>query len=308
MTNNIITESSVNITDTTNLDDIVDSIINEQVNTVNINDTQTSIINNTDSISELQTNSDNIKSAIEDTKKELSELLIDESISRFSGAEWFEKIHHLCITLAGIGGIGSWLSLLLARLNIGFLTLIDNDDVEEVNLAGQLFATEHIGYSKVGSICNTINKYTNFRYYSSFTHRFDSSYSSPIMICGFDNMQSRLEYFNSWIQYIENNSCKEQSLFIDGRVSAEELQVFCITGDDIYNQQRYRNEFIFPDSEAESEVCSYKQTTFMTNMIASIMANLFVNFAANLCKPTIERDLPFFTYYDAKFMIFKTEK
>ena len=46
----------------------------------------------------------------------------------------------------------------------------------------------------------------------------------------------------------------------------------------------------------------------MASMIASLITNLFVNFVSNLNNPTIERDLPFFTYYDAHFMYFKTEK
>ena len=130
------------------------------------------------------------------------------------------------------------------------------------------------------------------------------------MICGFDNMDARKSYFSNWMNGISNldEDTKKSCLFIDGRVSAEELQIFCITGDDEYNIKRYSTEFLFDDSESESVVCSYKQTTFMASMIASLITNLFVNFVSNLNNPTIERDLPFFTYYDAHFMYFKTEK
>lgn len=94
-------------------------------------------------------------------------------------------------------------------------------------------------------------------------------------------------------------------------MAAEELQVLCIRGDDPYNMDRYSREWLFSDSQADSTQCSYKQTTFMANMIGSIIVNLFVNFCANDIEgenaPAIERDLPFLTTYDASMMMFTTE-
>ena len=45
----------------------------------------------------------------------------------------------------------------------------------------------------------------------------------------------------------------------------------------------------------------------MSNMIASIVVNLFVNFVANKCEPIIDRALPFYTTYSAETMYLKTE-
>ena len=45
-------------------------------------------------------------------------LLVDEATSRFSGAIWYSAIQSKTITLAGVGGIGSYVGFLLARLNI----------------------------------------------------------------------------------------------------------------------------------------------------------------------------------------------
>lgn len=89
-------------------------------------------------------------------------------------------------------------------------------------------------------------------------------------------------------------------------MAAEEFQVLCIKGDDEFNINRYKDEFLFSDEEAEETICSYKQTTFMANMIASVMVNLFVNFIANRCNPIIDRDVPFYTSYSAETMYYKT--
>ena len=93
----------------------------------------------------------------------------------------------------------------------------------------------------------------------------------------------------------------------NSRLSINVLQVFCIRGDDEYNINRYRNEFLFDDTDADETVCSMKQTTYMACMIGSVMTNLFVNFIGNLTEPALPYDLPFFTEYDAQNMIFKTE-
>lgn len=71
------------------------------------------------------------------------------------------------------------------------------------------------------------------------------------------------------------------------------------------NIRRYE-PYLFSDFEADPTVCSYKQTTFMANMIGSVIVNLFVNFIANKCNPLIDRDLPFYTEYNAETMYFKT--
>ena len=90
-------------------------------------------------------------------------------------------------------------------------------------------------------------------------------------------------------------------------MAAENFQILCIRGDDTYNIERYKNEFLFSDEEADATICSYKQTSFCANMIASYIVNLFVNFVANQCDPLMERDLPFFIEYDASLMYFKTQ-
>ena len=142
----------------------------------------------------------------------------------------------------------------------------------------------------------------------SFNERFtEASEATDIMICGFDNMEARHIFFDKWLDHVNSlsNDDKGKCLFIDGRLAAENFQVLCMKGDDVFNIRKYRNSFLFSDSEADETICSYKQTSFMANMIASIMVNLFVNFCANECDPLVPRDLPFYTEYTAETMYFK---
>ena len=239
-----------------------------------------------------------------------STLLLDETSSRFSSAIWFSKIAEKTVTLAGVGGIGSYVAFLLSRLKVYRLFLFDDDVVDLSNLSGQLFSISDVGTPKVSAINDFIRRYANYYDVSSRATRVDSSYhGTKIMICGFDNMTARKDYFRAWESYVDSLPKEERSdcLFIDGRLAAEEFQVFCMKGDDVFLRNKYNEEWLFEDDEAEATLCSYKQTSFCANMIASVMVNLFVNFVANQCYPLIERDLPFFTYYDASRMAFKTE-
>lgn len=237
-------------------------------------------------------------------------LLIDDTTSRFSSAIWYENIQKKVITLAGVGGIGSYVGFLLARMEPASMFLYDNDTVEAVNMSGQLYGQSDLGRYKVVALAEIIRNFANYGSIFAIPERFTSeSEASDIMICGFDNMEARKLFFDKWTGHVSSKPKEERTncLYIDGRLAAEEFQIFCIRGDDEFNINRYSHDFLFSDEEADETICSYKQTTFCANMIASYMVNLFVNFCANQCNPIIDRDLPFLTTYSAETMYLKTE-
>lgn len=236
-------------------------------------------------------------------------LLQNDQTLRFSSADWFEKIKEQEVVLAGLGGIGSWCALLLSRLDIRYLTLYDDDVVDSVNLAGQFYRKNQIKTYKASAISTAIHEYSNYYNCNAYTKKFDSnSFSSKIMICGFDNMTARKISYRRWAAYLDQYPSKaNECLFIDGRLSADTFQVLCIKGNDKYNMKRYEEKFLFDDSEADETICSFKQTSFMANMIASYMVNLFVNFISNLSNPDIEKSIPFFTEFDSNTLYCKQE-
>ena len=278
--------------------------------------TSSSVEDNGDSISfELSEEEQAIlDQAVEDAHQEIptnsATLLVDEATSRFSSAIWYDNIKKKTVTLAGVGGIGSYVGFLLARMKPAFMFIYDDDIVEAVNMSGQLYGQSDLGRPKVSALAGMIRNYAGYGNVFAMTERFtNESEASDIMICGFDNMAARRLFFNKWVNHVQSKPEEERKncLFIDGRLAAEEFQILCIKGDDEYNINRYNNEFLFSDAEADVTICSYKQTTFCANMIASYMVNLFVNFCANQCEPIIDRDLPFLTTYNAETMYLKTE-
>ena len=214
-----------------------------------------------------------LHSTLEEVHQEIptnsKSLLISDTTSRFSSAIWYDKIQSKEVVLAGVGGIGSYVAYNLSRLNVLRIVAYDPDKVEVVNMAGQLFGIHHVGMYKTDAVYQTIYSHSSYHRYISCRERYtEESTIKPIMICGFDNMEARKVFFNNWLLATRNFNA-EDCLFIDGRLAAEEFQIFCIRGDDKYNIKRYQEEFLFTDDEADVTLCSYKQTTFCANMIAS---------------------------------------
>ena len=236
-------------------------------------------------------------------------ITMDESTTRFSSALWFKEIQNKVIVLAGIGGIGSYVALLLARMKPKALFLYDDDEVETVNMAGQLYSINDVGKKKVDALADICSSFALYNSVFAIPEKFTiESEASDIMICGFDNMRARNLYYHKWLNHINglDDERKKHCLFLDGRLAAEEFQVFCITGDDAYNQNLYETKYLFDDDHADVTVCSYKQTSYMANMIGSMIVNLFVNFVANEVGGM--RDLPFLTSYEGESLMFETQQ
>lgn len=207
-----------------------------------------------------------------------------DNLSRFQGAMWFDAVQKLRITIAGLGGIGSWAALLLSRLNVENIRLIDPDKVEEVNMAGQLYKADNIGTYKTYATIGNIQDFSEYYKLDCTNNRIENTnLYTNILICGFDNMEARKSAFYIWKRRIINllPEDKEKALFIDGRLDAEDLQIFCITGNDEHLMEIYEKEYLYEDSDVEEAPCSFKQTSYLAAMIGSLITNLVVNFVSN---------------------------
>ena len=227
--------------------------------------------------------------------------------TRFSGAEWFERAKQADILLAGVGGIGSWAAMLLSRIQPNSISIFDDDVVEFENLAGQLYMMSNIKQFKASSTAHNLIEFSNYSKTNVFNEKYTGQMRKDIMICGFDNMMARRLYFDNWMMHINTltKENKEKCLFIDGRLGLEELQIFSIRGDEPKNVERYINEYLFDDSEAEQVPCSMKQTSFMAAMIGSLITNIFINFITNMGEKMDVRSFPFITLYNASDMQMK---
>lgn len=231
-------------------------------------------------------------------------------MSRFVGAPWAEAATKQQVLIAGMGGIGSWASLLIARLGVEKLILVDYDIIEKHNLSGQFYSKKQVGQPKIVGLAESISLFADNPGVETRLVEIDQSFPLEVIpkitVCGFDNMKARKTMFNLWKTKINTLSKEEKAdyLFIDGRLSLDTLQLFVFTGADKYYMDRYEKEFLFSDAEADATQCSAKQTSFMANMIGGFIANVIVSF----CFDNLPAGLPFFIEYDSNLYNLKVER
>lgn len=229
------------------------------------------------------------------------ELNIGDATSRFRGADWFTKMNSTAIHLIGCGGIGSWTGLLLSRLGLREIYLQDFDSFEEGNLSGQFVDRAGINLNKALYLKSQLNRYSTNSIIYTIGSRFNSgSYlSSNIIVCGLDSMAARKNVFATFCNHTNRNNM----IFIDGRLAAEEFQIFAIQGSNSAQLKLYQNNYMFKDSEADEVRCSYKQTSYAAAMIASFITNIIVNHVSNISKNVvIPRPVPFLTEFNCLTM------
>lgn len=225
----------------------------------------------------------------------------NDATSRFSGAAWFSRVINTKCSVLGVGGIGSYVAYLLARINVHQINIIDPDILEGANMSGQLHSFAYLQESKVSAMNKFLNEVCC--YYQCFTSKTlvdEHTILQPVTFCGFDNMIARKNAFKAWK---EQHDCNSEALFIDGRLAAEEFQVYVIKGGDEHTISQYEVDGLFTDEEADETICSYKQTAFCANMIASIMINCFVNQKYNEAVGMEIRPVPYYTRYSAETML-----
>lgn len=239
-----------------------------------------------------------------DVKVAAVQSMLHPEISRFRGAEWFQLATTQDVTLIGCGGIGSYVAFNLARIHVRNITIYDADIVSAENQSGQLFCMDDVDKAKVDAMKAFVHEYARYNNITDIKVMFsDGNFCNKITICAVDNMEARRNAFETWCV---SHSGDQEALFIDGRLSPECLQVFAITGTDSYNINKYREEYLFTDEQADATVCSYKQTTFMASIIGGLITNIFVNHICNIQSGDYTRALPFFTEYEGPICNFKT--
>jgi len=221
-----------------------------------------------------------------------------QQFDRFKDAPWFSERKEQ-VMIGGAGGIGSYLTFLLSRA--GFSpTVYDFDKIEEHNLGGQFFRTIDVGKPKVEAVYHITREFCNEEINTFFKRITDESPTHYFIFSAFDNMKARKDLFEVWKRSVEN--CPVTPIFIDGRLSMEQLQIFCVTPHEI---EQYE-EHLFDDSLIEDAPCTMKQTSHGAAMIASHMVSMFTNHITNIYEREKVRDVPFFYEYFIPFNLTTT--
>ncbi len=228
----------------------------------------------------------------------MSEKLVAAQYGRVKGAEWFPLLYKKDIMILGQGGIGSWVSLLLSRIGSNLHTF-DMDVYEEHNMTGQVVGKSMIGRNKAEAIKFVIGEFSPDSEVTCYGKYEENSLTNDIVICGFDNMMARRVAFNNWTEGLVEigPEGRKRCFFQDGRLLAEQLQIFNIPGDRPDLIEKYEKNHLPNDEDVMEAECTFKQTSHCAAMIASHMVGFLTNWISNANSESPIRQIPFFYEY-----------
>ena len=126
------------------------------------------------------------------------------------GPKGLDAIFKSRVGVLGLGGLGSWSSLMLAQMGVGFLRLVDRDVVEVSNLPRTpIYTLESVDLPKAERAAKFLkNLNPDIKIEESTTNISESSVESlvkdlDLVIDGLDNVSTRL---------LVNNACKKYNI------------------------------------------------------------------------------------------------
>lgn len=216
---------------------------------------------------------------------------IDNRKIRFSDAPWAKASQH--IVVGGVGGIGSWAALYLARVGHS-LYMYDMDTIDETNMGGQLYQISQIGTNKAVATKENIHAFcgddANVTVYEKYEEK--DGMVTPVVFSCFDNMAARKLMFEKWAAY------DKREVFVDGRMLAEVGMVYVVQK----GQEDAYRETLFADDEVEEAPCSFKSTSHCGALIGSLMISGLNNYLANKTQGNDDRWIPFKTDFALPMM------
>jgi len=184
------------------------------------------------------------------------------------GLDFYDPDKHLNppITIVGVGGIGSWAALILAKMGFKQLTLYDPDKVEAHNVGCQLYGKMDIGGHKVASMTTLLQMQTFIKVRMVDTKYLETE-PRGIVIATVDNMKDRRTIFTS---------CNFQGpdrvpLFIDCRIGGEKLLMYAVAPFSIEACSEYLKNW-YPDKAASRLPCTGQNTAYIGALAGSLIA------------------------------------
>lgn len=221
---------------------------------------------------------------------------VDNKKARFSDADWF-KIGPQDIIVGGAGGIGSWLVLFLSRIGHNIF-LYDMDNIDETNMAGQLYKASQIGQNKAVAAKTVAAEFCSTDNIKTFGEYTEKGFVAPIMISCFDNMAARKLMFEAWA------ALEERELFIDTRMLAEVGNVITVQK----GQEDLYRALLFDDNEIEEAPCSFKATSHCGAIIGSLAVNTLNSYLTNKSLGFVLRPLIFKLDFELPMVAFSEDK
>jgi molybdopterin/thiamine biosynthesis adenylyltransferase len=186
------------------------------------------------------------------------------------------KLLNKPIHILGVGGVGSFTAMLLAKMGCNNINVYDDDIVEEHNVVSQFFTTLDLGLSKVDALQKNVNDHADI-VINKYPTAIEENINNGLVIIAVDKMKRRAELATLY---------KDKNIFIiDGRMGGMQLEIYC------YHAANYPSTII-SENMVSPDLCTAKSICFNTAMIASYICN----FVRLYCKSELKEGRLLFNF------------
>lgn len=160
------------------------------------------------------------------------------------------------ITIIGCGGIGSWVTLALAKMGCPDISVVDFDVVEAHNLPTQFFTPQDLYGHKSRKLADNVERFTGIRpkHFAAMVPQEEVPLKG-LVISGVDSMAMRQEIWEKIRQE------PETEWYIDGRMGATILELYTVKMDSKSDIQYYEST-LGSDFEAYPLPCTAQAIAF----------------------------------------------
>ncbi len=189
------------------------------------------------------------------------------------------------IKILGVGSVGSFLALTLAKMGVKEIKITDFDSVEKHNIPNQFYREDDVKKKKTEALKEIIKEFTGLdvesedkkilRHYEE-----DLNSNSIVMLC-VDNIKTRTRVYESIKDY--------PIILIDTRMGGEEYQIYTI---DLSNEEDKRRYEATLKRKTKEAPCGQKAIIYCILSIASEVCNIVKKIGNRETYPKIiKRDL-----------------
>jgi molybdopterin/thiamine biosynthesis adenylyltransferase len=196
----------------------------------------------------------------------------DNRFSRQEGLVPRERLERLAIGVIGVGAIGRQVALQLASLGARQITLVDFDEVEEVNITTQGYLWEDLGKSKVLATAQAISRIDSSIEVSQICARYRPGLPvGDAVFCCVDSISARSAIWRA--------AGRNAPFWVDGRMLGEVIRVLTVAGED---GRAYYPTTLFAQAEAQAGACTARGVIYAAAIAAGLMTGQFTRWLRGL--------------------------
>jgi len=174
-----------------------------------------------------------------------------------------EKYENKSVSIVGVGSIGSFTAIVLAKMGISTLNVYDDDTIENHNIPNQFYMKKQIGQKKTSALKTIVTEFSDAKIFCGGKVTTKTTLMSDIIIACTDSMESRkLAYKNS----------KLANYFIDARMSGNTYRIYTLDLTNKKDREDYEKT-LYSDKNSDKGLCTEKTIVYNVSEIAGKIGN-----------------------------------